>query len=79
MNKTLVEVSEFHKTFDHPVKEIPGIPSDNRVELRLSLILEELTELAEESGNYQKFADMLKNKVTEIENKTKQENFEEKN
>ena len=42
---SLNQVAEFHQTFQHPIKENPGIPSPVRCELRVSLIAEELDEL----------------------------------
>jgi predicted HAD superfamily Cof-like phosphohydrolase len=47
----LNQVAEFHKTFHHPVMESPGIPSESRCKLRLSLIAEELKELEEAIQN----------------------------
>ena len=41
----LNQVAEFHKTFHHPVLDSPGIPSEARCKLRVSLIAEELHEL----------------------------------
>ncbi|GJM28243.1 MAG: hypothetical protein DHS20C17_08780 [Cyclobacteriaceae bacterium] len=43
----LNQVAEFHRTFQHPIKEQPGLPSASRCELRVSLIAEELDELKE--------------------------------
>lgn len=43
----LNDVAEFHTTFKHPVLEAPTIPPQNRCELRVSLIREELKELEE--------------------------------
>lgn len=43
---SLNQVSEFHKTFRHPVIEKPTIPSRKRCDLRVALIKEELDELA---------------------------------
>lgn len=42
---SLNQVSEFHKTFKHPVLDTPQIPSAERCALRVSLIQEELNEL----------------------------------
>ena len=42
---SLNKVAEFHKTFNAPILEKPTIPSDERCELRLSLLQEELNEL----------------------------------
>lgn len=44
---SLNQVSEFHKTFKHPILPEPYIPSKERCELRVSLISEELKELEE--------------------------------
>lgn len=43
--KSLSSVAKFHRTFKHPVLENPGIPSDERCRLRVSLLAEELDEL----------------------------------
>lgn len=42
---SLNQVAEFHKTFKHPVRDEPTIPAQERCELRVSLIAEELKEL----------------------------------
>jgi predicted HAD superfamily Cof-like phosphohydrolase len=44
---SLNQVAEFHKTFHHPIVEIPQIPDLKRCELRVELIAEELKELQE--------------------------------
>ena len=44
---SLNQVSEFHKTFNAPVLETPQIPSEQRCELRVSLLQEELDELSQ--------------------------------
>jgi len=44
-NKTLKQVEYFHDTFNVPVLEAPTIPSEERCNLRVSLIQEELNEL----------------------------------
>lgn len=49
--KCLSSVSEFHQTFQHPILEKPTIPAENRCELRVSLIAEELKELQEAIQN----------------------------
>ncbi|MDN5217388.1 nucleoside triphosphate pyrophosphohydrolase family protein [Fulvivirgaceae bacterium BMA12] len=69
MNKTLESVSEFHKTFGAPVLNSPQVPGEDRVRLRLTLILEELSELAEASGAAKIFNEMMKNKVAAFEEK----------
>jgi predicted HAD superfamily Cof-like phosphohydrolase len=57
----LNQVAEFHKTFQHPIKEQPEIPSPTRCELRVSLIAEELEELkhAIEDNDIVEIADAL--------------------
>ena len=42
---SLRQVAEFHKTFHHPVLPEPTIPSEDRCQLRVNLIAEELDEL----------------------------------
>ena len=58
---SLNQVAEFHRTFQHPIKEIPGIPSPKRCELRVSLIAEELDELRQAitDGDMVEIADAL--------------------
>ncbi|TRX59578.1 hypothetical protein FNH22_10530 [Fulvivirga sp. M361] len=41
----LNQVAEFHKTFQHPILDRPGIPGPKRCDLRVALISEELKEL----------------------------------
>lgn len=48
---SLIQVAEFHKTFDAPILNNPQIPSSNRCELRVSLLAEELKELTEAIEN----------------------------
>src|ERR1035437_1180968 len=43
---SLNQVGEFHKTFKAPILNTPQIPSDQRCELRVSLLQEELNELS---------------------------------
>ena len=43
----LTSVAEFHRTFQHPVLREPVVPSEERCNLRLSLLAEELKELEE--------------------------------
>ena len=61
MNKSLKQVEQFHKTFNHPVKPNPIIPSKERCDLRVELISEELKELQEAIGdkNMVEIADAL--------------------
>jgi predicted HAD superfamily Cof-like phosphohydrolase len=44
---SLNQVTEFHKTFKHPIQQTPAIPSKQRCDLRVSLLLEEMKELQE--------------------------------
>lgn len=41
------QVKEFHQSFDHPILPSPTIPDKKRCDFRLSLLSEELKELAE--------------------------------
>jgi predicted HAD superfamily Cof-like phosphohydrolase len=43
----LNQVAEFHKTFKVPILETPQIPSEQRCQLRVNLLQEELDELAQ--------------------------------
>lgn len=45
--KSLNSVAAFHSTFRHPIEKSPLIPSQQRCDLRVSLIQEELNELKE--------------------------------
>jgi len=63
MNKTLESVQEFHQTFGAPVVDQPQIPPMNRIKLRLSLLLEELHELAHASGAENEFMEMMQEKI----------------
>jgi predicted HAD superfamily Cof-like phosphohydrolase len=58
---SLNQVSEFHKTFNAPVLETPQIPSEQRCELRVSLLQEELDELSQaiKDGDLVEIADAL--------------------
>lgn len=38
-------VAQFHRTFKHPILNTPVIPSENRCQLRVALLAEELKEL----------------------------------
>lgn len=55
----LEKVSEFHKAFRHPILSEPTIPDKKRIELRISLLKEELKELekAIEENNIVECAD----------------------
>lgn len=44
---SLLQVAEFHKTFQHPILDNPSIPDEKRCALRVALIAEELKELEE--------------------------------
>jgi predicted HAD superfamily Cof-like phosphohydrolase len=41
---SLNAVAEFHRTFHHPVLTAPQLPPDNRAQLRVALLAEELKE-----------------------------------
>ena len=49
MNKidSLNQVGEFHKTFQAPILDNPQLPSEQRCELRVNLLQEELNELSQ--------------------------------
>ena len=47
----LSKVSDFHKTFNVPVLDKPEIPSEERCQLRVNLLQEELNELSEAIKN----------------------------
>ncbi len=57
----LNQVGEFHKTFKHPVLPEPVIPSKQRCDLRVSLLMEEVKELQEaiNDNNLVEVADAL--------------------
>ena len=46
-SRPLNDVSEFHRTFKHPILDNPEIPDEKRCALRISLLREELNELEE--------------------------------
>jgi predicted HAD superfamily Cof-like phosphohydrolase len=58
---SLNQVAEFHKTFQAPILETPQIPSNERCELRVSLLQEELDELSQaiKVGDIVEIADAL--------------------
>lgn len=47
----LNQVAEFHKTFNAPILEQPQIPSEERCQLRIALLQEELDELKDAIKN----------------------------
>lgn len=49
MNNTLRQVQEFHQVFDHPIGNLTDIELLKVRQLRIKLLFEELTELAEAS------------------------------
>jgi len=57
----LNQVAAFHRTFKHPVVDVPAIPSTERCQLRVNLLAEELKELeaAIADGNLVEIADAL--------------------
>jgi predicted HAD superfamily Cof-like phosphohydrolase len=44
---SLNQVADFHRTFNAPILDTPQIPSEQRCQLRVSLLQEELDELAQ--------------------------------
>jgi len=58
---SLNQVGEFHKTFKAPILDSPQIPSEQRCELRVSLLQEELNELSQaiKDNNIVEIADAL--------------------
>lgn len=58
---SLNQVSDFHRTFNAPVLNTPQIPSEQRCQLRVSLLQEELNELSEaiKDNNLVEIADAL--------------------
>lgn len=57
----LNQVGEFHKTFKAPILDEPTIPSEERCQLRVNLLQEELNELKQaiEDGDIIEIADAL--------------------
>lgn len=57
----LNQVAEFHRTFKHPIVENPAIPAQERCNLRVNLLAEEVKELQEaiEAGDLVEIADAL--------------------
>lgn len=47
MTRLQRQLIEFHRTFEHPILDSPTIPSDERVRLRASLVIEEALKLIE--------------------------------
>lgn len=58
---SLNQVAIFHRTFSAPILENPEIPSEQRCQLRVSLLQEELNELSEaiKDNNIVEIADAL--------------------
>lgn len=58
---SLNQVADFHRTFNAPVLENPQIPSEQRCQLRVSLLQEELNELSQaiKDNNIVEIADAL--------------------
>lgn len=59
--KTLEQVAEFHKLFQHPILDTPQIPVKKRADLRRTLIREEFKEFEQaiEAGDIVGVADAL--------------------
>lgn len=47
MTRLQRQLIEFHRTFEHPIADAPSVPSDDRVRLRASLVVEECLEFVE--------------------------------
>jgi predicted HAD superfamily Cof-like phosphohydrolase len=60
-SNSLNQVAEFHRTFKHPIENSPIIPSKQRSDLRVSLLVEEVKELQQaiEENNLVEVADAL--------------------
>ncbi|NQX52193.1 nucleoside triphosphate pyrophosphohydrolase family protein [Pedobacter panaciterrae] len=60
-SNSLNQVAEFHRTFKHPIENSPIIPSKQRSDLRVSLLVEEVKELQQaiEDNNLVEVADAL--------------------
>ena len=58
---SLNQVGEFHRTFNAPILDSPQIPSQQRCELRVNLLQEELNELSQaiKDGDIVEVADAL--------------------
>jgi predicted HAD superfamily Cof-like phosphohydrolase len=58
---SLNQVADFHRTFNAPVLETPQIPSEQRCQLRVALLQEELNELSQaiKDNNIVEIADAL--------------------
>ena len=69
MKDSLDKVKEFMVTFKQPVLNEPIVPNKNRIKLRLSLCLEELTELAEASASLAEYEELLEHKLLEVKHK----------
>jgi predicted HAD superfamily Cof-like phosphohydrolase len=58
---SLNQVADFHRTFNAPILDTPQIPSEQRCELRVNLLQEELNELSQaiRDNNLVEIADAL--------------------
>lgn len=58
---SLNQVGDFHKTFNAPILDTPQIPSEQRCQLRVALLQEELNELSQaiKENNLVEIADAL--------------------
>lgn len=52
INKMILDVAAFHKATDTPIMGYPCIPSDERMEVRETLIMEEFDELMQGMARY---------------------------
>ena len=67
MNQQLTQVKEFTKEFKQLMPLIPTLPSSDIIQLRLKLMLEELTELAVASGQVGKYHSLLEEELFNVE------------
>lgn len=66
MKDSLESVKEFMVTFKQPVLESPTVPSEARIKLRLSLSLEEQSELAREAAALRDYKALLEKKLADV-------------
>jgi len=66
MNKSLEQVASFHKLFEHPIAEGPYSYEPLKIrQLRIKLLFEELSELAEASDCMETFLYLCNDTITE--------------
>ena len=69
-------VKEFMLLFNQPVLKSPTVPSEARVKLRLSLSLEELSELAESAAALRDYKVLLEKKLADVNDKIESGKYE---